>query len=370
MKIIYDCTVLTRWSGHATGIQRVVEELGKELVLCIPNLVAVIFNEAGECFKYTFDQSEIGGTVVISEGDLIISTGHDWDYIDHFLMLQRYFEKGVLCGVLFYDTIPLKFPFTYDDEFVKRFEFWFRKILSTVNFAFAISQSTAKDVAEYAKKHKYDIPKINVLRLGDHLPFSIANENISEKLKKLISEPYILSVGTIEFRKNHSILLNAYRYLLEDMNFTPPKLYILGKQGALDGGIKHQAENDIRFQGLIEVIHGLNDNELVKFYSAALFTVYPSIYEGWGLPVAESLFYGKPCIASRSSSMVEIAPKHIRFAHPLKVEEWAQQIKELSEDQLLLDLESLRIKQEYIKVGWKDTAMQMSEILLFNNKKI
>lgn len=368
MKIIYDCTVLSRWNGHATGIQRVVEELGKELVLCMPNLVSVIFNEAGECFKYTFDQCEVGEAVIVNAGDLIILTGHDWDYIDHFLMLQRYFEKGVLHGVLFHDTIPLKFPFIYDAEFVKRFEFWLTKTLSTVNFAFANSQSTAKDVAEYAKKKKYDIPKIHVLRLGDHLPFSNSNEDASGKLIKITSEPYILSVGTIEFRKNHAILLNAYRYLLEDMNFTPPKLYILGKQGALDGGIKHQADNDIRFQGLVEVIHGLNDRELVEFYASALFTVYPSIYEGWGLPVAESLFYGKPCIASRSSSMMEIAPKYVRFAHPLKVEEWAQQIKELSEDKLLLELESSRIKREYIKVGWIDTALRMREILLLNNK--
>jgi glycosyltransferase involved in cell wall biosynthesis len=367
MKIIYDCTVLGRWNGHATGIQRVVEELGKELVTCMPNSVAAIFNKNGECFKYDFDQHEIGEVVIVNVGDLIISTGHDWDYIDHFLMLQSYFEKGVLFGALFHDVIPLKFPFSYDSDFVERFEFWIKKTLSTVNFAFANSESTARDVIDYAKNNKYNPPKIHVLRLGDHLPVPLVNKNISEELIKKTSCPYILSVGTIEFRKNHSILLNAYRYLLEDMNFIPPKLYIIGKQGALDGGIKNQAEKDIRFRGLIEVIHGLNDNELREFYSSALFTVYPSIYEGWGLPVAESLFFGKPCIASRSSSMVEIAPMYTRFAHPLKVEEWARHIKELSEDKSLLESESFRIKNEYIKVSWADTARQMREILISNN---
>jgi glycosyltransferase involved in cell wall biosynthesis len=363
MKILYDCTVLSKWQSHPTGIQRVVEELGKALLTCIPNFHLVLFDDKSECSEYSIDQNKTGIKLKIEPGDLIFSTGHDWDYIDHFLLLQKHINNGALFGVLFYDIIPIKFPLTYTKDFVSRFEFWFNKTISTVNFAFAISLNTAQDITEFLKFN--NLPKLNihVLRLGDNFKTPINDEPLSCSLSEKISRPYILSVGTVEFRKNHITLLNAYRFLLEDIGYTPPKLYIVGKQGFLDGEIKYQAENDIRLKGLVEVIHGLTDVELSHFYASAMFTVYPSIYEGWGLPVAESFFYGKPCIASKSSSMLEIAPKFTRFAHPLEAEEWANHIKILSENPALLKAESFKIKSEYIKVGWIDTAIQIRELL-------
>ena len=91
-------------------------------------------------------------------------------------------------------------------------------------------------------------------------------------------------------------------------------------------------------------------------YKRCLFTLFPAIYEGWGLPVAESLKHGKPCISSNTSSMVEIAPHLTRFASPYSIEEWADQIEELlfSPDQLTS--ETNRICSEYIPTKWTETA--------------
>jgi len=364
VKVIYDCTVLDKWTGHATGIQRVVEELGRELVRCMPAAVLGVFDKDGVCRAYSLDDRQTGSPIQVGRDDLIFSAGHDWDYLDHFDVIQTHIARGVRFAILCHDTIPLKFPFTYSAEFVSRFEFWLKKSLQTVGLVFSNSESTRADVTAYAKQNNLRAPEIRVLRLGDHLPMANSVETPSPEIVRKAQLPFVLSVGTLEFRKNHRVLLDAYRFMLEDMKFKPPKLYIVGKQGELDGGIRRQAEGDLRLQGFVEVLHGVADADLHVLYQSALFTVYPSIYEGWGLPVAESLYYGKPCIASRCSSMREIAPDFIRFAHPLKVEDWVRNIVELANHpETRLD-ESERISKGYSPIPWANTAEQARDVMV------
>ena len=77
----------------------------------------------------------------------------------------------------------------------------------------------------------------------------------------------------------------------------------------------------------ILVLKGINDEELSWLYRNCMFTAYPSLYEGWGLPVAESLRYGKFCIASKISSVPEIAPDLTKLIDPLDAMEWYNTIK-------------------------------------------
>jgi glycosyltransferase involved in cell wall biosynthesis len=94
-----------------------------------------------------------------------------------------------------------------------------------------------------------------------------------------------------------------------------------------------------------------------------MFTLYPSIYEGWGLPIAESMNYGKPCITSNTSSMKEVAPEFTRFAHPLKLNEWVEHIQELSANDKILADESKRIKIEYTQSTWESAASKVMELI-------
>lgn len=364
MKIIYDCTVLDKWIGHATGIQRVVEELGRELVRCMPSAVLGVFDQNGICRAYSLEDRQIGPQIQVVCDDLIFSAGHDWDYLDHFAVIQAHVGRGVRFAVLCYDTIPLKLPFSYSEDFVSSFECWLKITMQTACLMLSISENTRADLAEFANQNNLKLPEIKIVRLGDHLPMVHGSGSATPDIISKAQLPFILSVGTLEFRKNHRILLDAYRFMLEDMKFRPPKLYIVGKQGDLDGGIRRQTEGDVRLQGLVEVLHGVTDTDLHALYQSAMFTVYPSIYEGWGLPVAESLYYGKQCIVSRCSSMLEIAPNFVRFAHPLKVEDWVRNIVELAQCPKTRLCESERIRKGCSVVTWEATAHQAREIFV------
>jgi glycosyltransferase involved in cell wall biosynthesis len=357
MKLVFDCTALSNWVGHATGIQRVVSEVGTELIRCLQSAQLGIFLEDGSCREYCIDSRTIEDVITLMEGDLVISAGSNWDYPEHNKMLLSLRNEGVRLGLLFYDVIPVLLPFSYGPGFSLIYDRWLRESLAKCDIAFSISENTRRDIMAYAKSNEFEVSAVHTLRLGDEITSS--KDEPSVVICEKAAERFILSVGTLEYRKNHVVLLNAYRYMVQDLSYMPPKLYLVGKRGWLDHDIEYQVANDPRLQGRIEILQGLSDADLQHLYENCLFTVYPSFYEGWGLPIAESLCFGKPCIASSTSSMGEIAPGLVRHAHPLLMTEWVEQIRDLADNPEKLKSETSKVKTGYQRSGWSQTAQQM-----------
>ncbi|OSN00442.1 MULTISPECIES: glycosyltransferase family 4 protein [Lonsdalea] len=362
MKVIFDCTSLANWTGHPTGIQRVVSEIGGELQKLLTNVRLGLFASDGTCSEYNLKLRSASGNIPIEAGDVVVTAGSNWDFSEHHNMLLGLREQGVQLGVLFYDVIPSVLPFSYGPGFSDIYKNWLIEAVANCDVAFAISENTKRDLNEFAAEHGLMLPPVQVVRLGDDVPS--AGGAPTEEIIQKTSEPYLLTVGSLEYRKNHIMLLNAWRYMIEEQGYLPPKLYIVGRKGWLDQDIEYQIENDVRLKGRIEVLKGLQDADLCLLYEKTLFTLYPSFYEGWGLPVAESLCFGKPCVASRSSSMLEIAPGLVRHAHPLLLNEWVEQIHQLVDNPAELQNECERVKNTYKRSSWKDTALQVKQGLL------
>ncbi|WP_033576702.1 glycosyltransferase family 4 protein [Dickeya chrysanthemi] len=362
MKVIFDCTSLANWIGHPTGIQRVVSEIGSELLHCFSSVYLGFFQADGSCFEYDLISRSVSDPIMPESGDVIITAGSNWDFIEHHKTLLRWRDKGIKLGVLFYDTIPCLLPFSYGPGFPEIYRDWLIESIASCDLAFAISENTKRDLNDFAIEHGLKLPSVTVVRLGDSVPSSEGTP--SDEIVQKISEPYLLSVGSIEYRKNHIMLLNAWRYMIEEQGYIPPKLYIVGRKGWLDSDIEYQLDNDIRLKGRIEVLKGLQDADLRLLYEKTMFTLYPSFYEGWGLPVAESLCFGKPCIASRSSSMLEIAPGLVRHAHPLLLNEWVEQIRLLADNPAELQRECSKVKHNYHPSTWKNSAIQLRDGIL------
>ena len=108
---------------------------------------------------------------------------------------------------------------------------------------------------------------------------------------------------------------------------------------------------------------GVPDAELAAFYAHADFTVYPSRYEGWGLPVAESLANGKMCIASDASSIPEIAGDLIDYFSPYDAQACLDRIVEYLVPKTLAEKEA-QIRQQYKSTSWDDTFTQVAAGLM------
>lgn len=362
MKLIIDCTPLANWVGHPTGIQRVVIETGGRICGQLASASLGMFDDTGRCLAYDLANRSKGAVIEIEPNDVVVVAGSNWDYPEHHARLMALGAQGVKLATLFYDIIPMILPFSYGPGFPAIYERWFVETLATSDLAFSISQHTRQDILGYAKARGLACPEVHFIRLGDEVPSS--SEPPTGRISEKAAEPYILSVGTLEYRKNHILLLNSYRYMIDVQGYRPPNLLIVGKKGWLDHDIEYQVDNDPRLSGLVSILQGVTDADLQHLYQNALFTVYPSFYEGWGLPVAESLCFGKPCIASNTSSMIEIAPGLVRHAHPLRLDEWVAAIREFSDSPTVLKQAAETVRGRYVRTGWAETASSMCDVLV------
>lgn len=368
MKVIFDCTALAGWEGHPTGIQRVVIEVGRRLCNRSSTVLLGLFSNSGRCYRYDIERRQRGILIEVCPGDLIVTAGSNWDYPAHHARLLDLGANGVMIVPLIYDIIPMILPFSYGPGFSEIYEKWFRETIANAELVFAISQNTRKDIIDFAFKNDLVCPDVYAIRLGDEVPTSI--EMPTQRILNKTECPYILSVGTLEYRKNHILLLNAYRYMVGVQSYEPPQLLIVGKKGWLDHDIEYQVANDPCLSGRISILQGVSDADLQYLYQNALFTVYPSVYEGWGLPIAESLCFGTPCIASGTSSMTEVGPGLVKHAHPLRLDEWVSAIREFSDKPEELRRVAHKIQTSYERVGWEVAALGIFDALVKNYPEI
>jgi hypothetical protein len=120
-----------------------------------------------------------------------------------------------------------------------------------------------------------------------------------------------------------------------------------------------QLNSTANLNGNIILLHNLSDTELAALYKAALFTVFPSFVEGWGLPVGESLMFGRPCIASNASSVPEVAGDFVEYIDPFNDHDGYEKISRFVGDRGYLEQRAQRIKNEFRPREWGDVAKDM-----------
>jgi glycosyltransferase involved in cell wall biosynthesis len=355
MPLLFDSTILESWQGNPVGIARVVQNLRDELKRRYSGFVEVVLNDQGRFdVRGGYDDKGLSN---VDEG-VLFTAGFNWDYEGHTSAIREAKGQGYTIATLFYDAIPVLFPHYFGPGFSETYKAWLDYALRYSDILLAISESTKRDIERLFPEGNKGRPDISVIRLGDEINHKLsANDHVNPLLLDL--DRFLLSVGMIEFRKNHIILLNAYRLLIEKGKCDLPKLVIVGREGWMNHSIMYQVAHDPELKDRVMVLNAVSDCELDYLYRHCLFTLYPSLYEGWGLPIAESLRYGKQCIASNASSMVEISPGLTPFAHPLKASEWAAQIDQLVSNNELIRDQNVRIAREYQGTTWGETADQL-----------
>lgn len=251
---------------------------------------------------------------MFKKGDIMISSCRAWDHPNYLETVQRLrVENGIVAAFVIYDLIPIYQQHTFGPGLTERYTEYLYEVLRGADYLLPISNSSKRDILRFADEiGLLKLPVINTIRLGD----DIAKE-VTEEVPKFVrnKDSFALTVGTIEARKNHAEIYYAYK-LAAERGIKLPEIYIVGGKGWLTDDIIYMIENDLDTKDRIIFLRDVSDRNLAWLYKNALFTVYPSQYEGWGLPIAESLSYGTPCIASTTSSMTEIAPRYVDHVSP------------------------------------------------------
>ncbi|HTW90709.1 MAG TPA: glycosyltransferase family 1 protein [bacterium] len=155
-----------------------------------------------------------------------------------------------------------------------------------------------------------------------------------------LPDEYVLTVGTLEPRKNHATLLEAIR-----RNSAIPPLVIVGAVGWNSRGILSLVR-DAERNGRARYLGRIDDEELAAVYRAARIMVYPSLYEGFGLPVLEAMSCGCPVLCSWSSSMPEVGGRAACYFRPKDALGLADKLQQLlSDDRRLAEMRAKGIEQ-------------------------
>ncbi|NNE28596.1 MAG: glycosyltransferase family 4 protein [Saprospiraceae bacterium] len=237
-------------------------------------------------------------------------------------------KTSVKSVVTIHDLIFRRIPsdFKAIDRWI--YDIKFRSACRRSDIVVAISESTKKDIQYF---YKIPAEKIQVIyQTIDPQFFRTPSEKVILEIRKKLKLPedYFLYVGSVIPRKNLKLIVEAYGHL-NDPGFPP--LLIVG-----DGGdYKKEVEKEIRKLGLEAQVRFLKADffDLPVLYKEALALCYPSKYEGFGLPLVESLASGSPVITFRGSSLPEAAGPGALYLENQDAEELASLLKTLAEDE-------------------------------------
>jgi len=297
---------------------------------------------------------------LFSSGDVLISIGLDWDksFYKKFYFLRK--ELGVKVVTCCYDLIPVLYPQYCVGEVANIFTSYFLDIADGSDMILCISKQTEKDLIRLMDTTGGPQVKTKVFPLGDSVPLC-NDQKISNDIKVLKDKPFILFVSSIERRKNHEILYKAYHLLCKDGHKSAlPKLVFVGMQGWGVGDLMNDIRLDPLTSDLIVQLNHVTDGELYHLYKSSLFCVFPSFYEGWGLPVAEALSMGKAVIASNQGSLPEVGRDLVQYVDPWCAREWANALLKMSTDDLWRRYWEDKVTAEYKQRSWQDAAQIVS----------
>ncbi len=288
--------------------------------------------------------------------DVVLIPGASW-YRASIILNLGVIKQSVRINIVhvIYDMIPELYPQFFGQGFGDVYIKHMFNAYAISDHLLAISKNTKRDAEAFQEKMLLPKLPVTVFRLGDNPTHGAAKKSPD---KRVISGKYLLAVGTLEIRKNYLSLYYVWKKA-SILGEKLPKLVIVGQPGWLSSDSMYLMHFDPEIRNSIIVLSNVSDDQLAWLYQNCLFTIYPSWYEGWGLPIAESLNYGKLCIASNTSSMPEIGEELIDYFDPFNpLECLSHVIKYLKNPDELVEAEE-RIKRGYKKVLW-DVAYEQS----------
>ncbi len=299
-----------------------------------------------------------------SPGDVLLVLGSPWFHPSYAALIRAHQERfGLRFALLVYDLIPLRRPEWCDAHLTRMFRAWFDSVFPLCDHVFAISKATAADLEAYVGEKGMALSRpILALPIGTEADaggsLALATPGLAANSPQLpCPGSYALIVSTIEVRKNHLLLFRAWRRLLEELpRAEVPTLVFAGRMGWLVSDLMCQIDNTANLDGKLVVIESPTDSEIAALYAGCLFTLFPSFHEGWGLPVSESLSFGKPCLISNTTSLPEAGGGLARLFDPDNLPEAYAMIRDTILDRPGLATWEARVRREFQPVPWSATA--------------
>jgi len=254
------------------------------------------------------------------------------------------------------DVSYLYFPGLFKKKDLYQLKLWGKYSINKADKILTISNSSKNDII---KAYGISEAKVSVVYPGIKQVLNVKFMDKKELAKKFgIKENYILFVGTLQPRKNIARLIEAFSKLKNN----DLQLVIIGKKGWQYEEIL-QAPEKFGVKEKVKFLEGIIDEDLPSFYKNAIYFVLPSLYEGFGLPVLESMQYGCPVITSNISSMPEAGGDAALYVDPYSVDDMAEKLDNLIKDNKLREELVKKGYEQVKKFSWEKTAKETLSVL-------
>lgn len=291
----------------------------------------------------------------VRQGDIFLSVGGFWNVSGMGMLLRDLKNSGAVIGVFIHDLMPLAAPEYFETPSTAIFVKAVVEALTFADFILTTSKYNEATLAEHMAAAKLDPLPIRVVPLGHEL-LTPTESKISKMVAELIDKDFVLCVGTLEVRKNPGYLFNIWKMMVRSGRPNIPTLVFVGREGWLVQDFIDQLKACNYLAGKIVVLHNVTDVELQWLYQRCMLTMFPSLLEGWGLPVGESLTYGKICLCSDAGGIPEVGGKLSDYIDPYNPRDGLQKLLRYLDDPELRRARERDIADNFRPRSWRQVA--------------
>lgn len=296
------------------------------------------------------------------DSDLVYSCG--WlgtEKEDFFSRIKNYLPNLKLVYTI-YDLVMVKDNLRHlyypQDVLFDQYMYWISKNCSAIIYG---GRTAQKDAEKYFAKYNLQINKGYFVKWGNEISSSFNETNILKKLK--INSPYILAVGSVDFKKNYEVLYRAYCIMKRKKIQNLPELIIVGRTIGSYHEFVEMVKNNPLTKDCIKFIQ-CSDDELKELYKNCLFTVLPTLYEGWSLTLPESFYFGKLCVCSDVEPLREVGENYACYIDPTHPQDWADKIEYFISNQDELKKIENKIHKTWKSISWKEATQSVYNNLI------
>jgi glycosyltransferase involved in cell wall biosynthesis len=354
-RILIDATQTFSYGGN-TGIQRVVREIAAAAATSGDGLPVII--KEGR-FRPYYQNSTLKDEVEVGAGDVLLLLDSAWYKPEiYWPVLTTASQRGCHLVLGIHDLIPLQYPWATEKVAVAAFRAWLERAIPLADAIVTISRSVALDICDYLPnlKHKSD------LRVGwHHLGADFASDSSTPPSREVVDicnrGPFFLTVGMVEPRKAHPVALSAFDKLWNagvDVRYV-----IIGAYGWKAHAVRKRICEHPEFGHRLFWLQAASDVDLRHAYRHAKSLIYPSLAEGFGLPLVEAARHGAPIIASDIPVFREIGGDAITYFELLDADCLAACIRGALDEE--------RIAPSFPILTWQETTAGLLALIRNGN---
>jgi glycosyltransferase involved in cell wall biosynthesis len=285
---------------------------------------------------------------------VLINTGHSG--LEHASYATAVRKRQLLPLYFAHDLIPISHPEYSREGEDHRHRRRVQTMFETGKALIVNSQATRTELADYARLHGLRLPECVVAPLAP-APMPPPSE------QSPLSQPYFVIVGTIEPRKNHALLLQLWRRIIEKFGDSAPKLVVIGRRGWKCEQVADLLDRCPALLGHVLQQPRCSDRELSSWLRHARALLFPSFAEGFGMPLVEALALRVPVIASDLPVFREIAGAVPEYLDPLDGFGWQRTIEEYAQANGPRRERQMQRLKDYAAPRWSEHFAQVDLVV-------